>query len=242
MKPEEPFFATKDVGGGDGTVEPLLRKNALYCRRDSGNVEASPGEQKAIWHWFQQGQMLPPVQFPAEQAWTQILELSQLVSHNCHHILILALGEMSQDPSLAHLAALDWSMVVDLDPGSQLTGSLNYCRDRLSGRRSLHVVTPEGKMLGDVGRTTCWYFANGLQVAADPVVELKFKDWVTRYGKATAGKIGQLAAGCSGPISIVALCESPSRVLVVRKVIEDIATNFGDRATCVAITGGEFTE
>src|SRR6266536_3328678 len=62
-----PFFANKDVGGADGTVKPLLRKHALYCRRDSSNEEASAGEQSAIWKWFQQGQSLQPLQFPPEQ-------------------------------------------------------------------------------------------------------------------------------------------------------------------------------
>jgi len=128
-------------------------------------------------------------------------------------------------------------MVIDLDPASQLSGALKYCRERLSGRRSVHVITPEGNLLGDVGRTTCWYFANGLQVAADPITEIKFKDWVARFGKATTQNIEKIASGCSGPVSIIALCEHSGRVVLVRKLIEDMVSNFGDRATCVAITG-----
>jgi tetratricopeptide (TPR) repeat protein len=231
-----PFFASKDVGGADGTVKPLLRKHALYCRRDSSNEEASPGEQSAIWKWFQQGQSLQPLQFPPEQAWTQIVELAQLASRNCHHVLILALDESAKKTALANLTAIDWSMVIDLDPASQISGALRHFREHLSGRRALHVVTPEGKMLGDVSRTTSWYFANGQQVASDLVSELKFKDWVAKYGKPTALKIQQLASGCNGPVSILALCESPNRVLIVRKLFEDLVTNFGERATCVAVS------
>ncbi len=232
-----PFFASKDVGGADGTVKPLLRKHALYCRRDSSNEEASAGEQSAIWKWFQQGQSRQPLQFPPEQAWTQIVELTQLASRNCHHVLILALDDTSKKTALANLTAIDWIMVIDLDPASQISGALKYFREHLSGRRALHVVTPEGKMLGDVGRTTSWYFANGQQVASDLVPELKFKDWMAKYGKPTALKIEQLAGGCNGPVSILALCESPNRVLIVRKLLEDLVTNFGERATCVAVSG-----
>jgi hypothetical protein len=231
-----PFFATKDVGGGDGTVEPLLRKSTLYCRRDSSNVEASPGEQAAIWAWFQQGQVIPVAQFPAEEAWTQIVDRTQFGNHSCHRILVLALEENGRDPNLAHLAALDWSLVIDLDPASQIEGALKYCRDRITSRRALHVVTPDGKLLGDVSRATCWYFANGLQIAVDPVREPKFKEWVAKFGRSTTAKIEQIAAGCIGPVSIVALCENTSRALLVRKLIEDLVANFGDRATCVAIT------
>lgn len=232
-----PFFASKDVGGVDGAVNPLLRKHALYCRRDSSNEEASPGEQAAIWKWFQQGQSLPPVQFPPEQVWTQIVELGQLASRSCHHILILALDGTAQNAALANLSAIEWSMVIDLDPASQITGALKHFRAHSSSHRALHVIAPDGKMLGDVGRTTSWYFANGLQVATDPVPELNFKDWVKRQGKSASLKIEHLAAGCSGPVSVVALCERPNRVQIVRKLIEDIVANFGDRVTCVAITG-----
>lgn len=231
-----PFFATKDVGGGDGTVEPILRKNALYCRRDSANAEASPAEQSAIWRWFQQAQALPAVQFPAEQTWKQILELSQLTTPTVNHVLILALDESVQDSNLANLAAFDWSMVVDLDPASQLSGALKACRPSLATRRAIHVMTPDGKLLGDIGRATSWFFPNGLQVANDTVPDLRYKDWAVRYGKAASSKIEQLAAACSGPVSIVALCERANQVMTVRKLIEDMTINFGERATCAAIT------
>lgn len=151
--------------------------------------------------------------------------------------MILALDETAQSTSLANLAAIEWNMVIDLDPSSQISGALRYFREHLSARRALHVVTPDGKMLGDVSKTTSWYFANGLQVGTDGVAALKFKEWVTRYGKSSSLKIEQLAAGCSGPASIVALCENPKHVLIVRKLIEDIVTNFGDRGTCIAISG-----
>lgn len=232
-----PFFASKDVGGADGTVKPLLRKHALYCRRDSSNEEASPGEQAAIWKWFHQGQSLPAVQFPPEQVWTQVIELAQLDSRNCHHILILALDETAQNAALANLAAIEWSMVIDLDPASQINGALKHFREYMPSRRALHVATPDGRMLGDVGRTTSWYFANGIQVSTDSVLELKFKEWVKKYGKSASLKIEQVAASCSGPVSIVAICESPNRVLIVRRLFEDIVANFGERATCVAISG-----
>lgn len=234
-----PFFATRDVGGGDGMLEPILRKNALYCRRDSSNVEASPGEQAAIWKWFQEGQALPPLQFPAEDKWTKLLDLSQLTNANIHHVLLLALESHSQDTNLANLAAFDWSMVIDLDPASQLNGALKAVRAGLSKRRAVHVVTPDGKLLGDVSRATSWYFASGLQVAEDSLPQLKYKDWVVRYGKAASAKIEQLAAACSGPVSVIALCERADQALVIRKIIEDIATNFGDRAKCAAVSNSD---
>lgn len=231
-----PFFATKDVGGGDGALEPILRKNALYCRRASNNVEASPDEQRAIWAWFKQGNVIPVPQFPAEEAWAQIAAGAGLAEQNRHFILILALGESRKDPKLEYLAALGWTLVVDLDPGSQFDGALKNCRAAISSRRALHVASPDDRMLGDLSRSTSWYFANGLQIAADAVASPKFKEWVAQYGKATAAKLAQVAAACSGPVSIIALCEDVTRAMLVRKLIEELISNFGERATCVAIT------
>jgi len=230
-----PFFATKDVGGGDGAVEPLLRKSTLYCRRDSNNVEASPGEQSAVWTWFQQGHAIPVAQFPAEEAWARIVEATQLGNKAGHCILVLALGESARDSNLAHLATLDWTLVLDLDPASQIEGALKQCHDRISSRRALHIVSPDGKLLGDISRATCWYFANGLQIAVDSAPLPTFKQWVAQYGKSTTAKIEQIAAACSGPISVIALCENAGFAVLVRKLIEDIVANTGERATCVAV-------
>lgn len=232
-----PFFATKDVGGGDGPIEPILRKSTLYCRRGSSNVEANPGEQAAIWAWFKQGHLMPVLQFPAEEAWTQIAEGARLADQNRHFVLVLALEESAKDPKLAHLAALNWTLVIDLDPASQIDGALKHCRTATSSRRALHVVAPDDHLLGDLSRSTSWYFPNGLQVAIDPVEIPKFKEWVARYGKSTTAKIGEIAAACTGPVSILAICENAGRAMIVRKLIEDLVANFGDRATCLAITG-----
>ena len=230
-----PFFAAKDVGGGDGIVEPILRKNALYCRRDSANVEASPPEQQAIWKWFQQGDVDPPAQFEQDEGWGRILHESQLSEINCHHVLILALDESSNVPELSYLGAVDWCAVFDLDPRSQQAGALRQYRELLPIRRALHVVKPDDKLVGDIPRTTTWYFVNDLQVGPDPVPETNYRDWVTRHGKSAAGVIERIAAACSGPTSVVALCESSRRAMQVRKLIEDFTSNFGDRITCTAI-------
>ena len=231
-----PFFATKNVGGGpDAGNELLLRSNTLYCRRDSRNVEASPGEQQAIWRWFR-----PEVPLPKEantgQEWTRFVELAQLGSSGCHFILILALKEHTQDALLANLAAYDWSMVIDFDSASQETGALRHCHDRLAIRRSLHIQTPEKRLQGDIGRATYWYFANGLQVGSAPAPTFKHSDWIRQYGKLTAMQLEQFAAGCSGPVSVVALCEHPGRVAAIQSIIEAISSNVGVRASFVAIT------
>jgi hypothetical protein len=231
-----PFFSNKDVGGGDGTLQPLLRKHTLYCRRDSTNQEANPSEQKAIWKWFHLGQQIPTVQFPPEQVWTQIVDRAQLVSKDCHHILILALDKTAKSEALGHLSAIDWSLVIDLDPESQISGALKFFRQNTTNRRALHVVAPDGQMLGDLSKSTSWYFANGLQAGAQPIADAKFKDWVATLGKSASKKLEQIAAACSGPVTVVALCENARRAALVRKLIEDISSNFGNRATCLAIS------
>ena len=231
-----PFFATKDVGGGEGSVEPLLRKNALYCRRDSRNVEASPGEQAAIWSWFHNGQSLPAAQYPSEQIWKQLVEITQLTNQGCNYILVLALRETAKNPVLAHLSSIDWRLVVDLDSASQLSGALKYCHATLSVRRAVHLLTPEEKILGNTSRSTSWYFANGFQANIDPVEELAFRGWVTKFWKSTSRIIENMASECNGPVSIIALCEHSNRVSHVRKLLEEMLSNFGERASCVAIT------
>lgn len=232
-----PFFASKDVGGGDGSDRPLLRKHALYCRRDSSNEEASPGEQAAIWQWFQQGQSLPAVQFPQEHVWTQVVELAQFDVRDCHRILILALDENSKNPSLSNLSAVEWTAVIDLDRSSQVSGALKYCRERVSMSRALHVISSDGPICGDVGRGTSWYLANGLHVVNDPPTEQKFKEWVASRGRSASLMIEKIAAACSGPISVVALCESSSRIMIMRRLFEDLTANCGERVSCVAISG-----
>lgn len=234
-----PFFAVKDVSGGEewGNGQ-LLRKNALYCRRDSANVEASPGEQSAIWKWFQGDPSLLP-SFPSEGAWSHVVEAGRLDDLQCRHILILALERSAVDARLAHLADMDWTLVIDLDPSSDMEGALRHFRDRLAGRRALHLVAPDGNMLGNPQRSTYWLFARGQQVAQNPVARLAYKEWVARYAKAASAKIEQLAAACPGPVSVVALCEALDTVAIVRKLVEDIAANFGDRVTSVALAAAE---
>ncbi len=91
---------------------------------------------------------------------------------------MLNLDETCKVPELANRAGIDWNLVIDLDPSSQIDGALKYCRNSIAMRRALHVVVPDGNLVGDISRSTYWYFANGLQIAADPPEDLKFREWV----------------------------------------------------------------
>jgi tetratricopeptide (TPR) repeat protein len=231
-----PFFAVKDVGGGDGAAELLLRKNALYCRRASVNVEANREEQKAIWAWFSDTRNQSFIDYPSDDAWARFVELSQITSPAQNFVLLLALSDSARDARLTNLAGIDWSLVIDLDPASQLFGALKHSHDRLARRRAVHVLTLDGKLLGEPGRSTCWYFPAGLQTTVDPIPELRFRDWVSRFGRAAAQMLEQIAAACSGPTSVIILCEDSTKAQLVRRLAEEITANFGERATCIALT------
>lgn len=229
-----PFFPKVNTDG-PGT----MHRNVLYWRRGTQNAEAWPAEQSTIHHWFRSTTLKLPERFDGEGGWERFVQVADVTESGRQYVLILAPGERVDCDALRHLAWVDWSLVMDLDPESESIGILKQCKADLESRRSIHRLTKGDDITGNVSRATFWYFCRGLTGRSESLSLGSYPDWNKAYGEDLRRKLVKFAAASTDPVVLIALWTSPQKEAFVRRLIEASASIIGERMTSVVVTEDE---
>jgi tetratricopeptide (TPR) repeat protein len=226
-----PFYPQTDtVGSGS------LRRNTLYWRRGTQNAEAGPDEQRKIHAWFRGEASTLADYVGAQGDWDLFVQNADVSESGRQYFLILAPDQSLDKEHFRHLAWVDWSLVLDLDPDSESTGALKYCRDPLASRRSIHRVTKNDEISGNLSRATYWYFCRGLAGRAGSLSQGSYPDWNKSYGEDLRRKLAWLAANSSDPVVQIAFWSAPHLEPFIRRIVETSSAVFGERITTVIVT------
>lgn len=95
----------------------------------------------------------------ADQLWGQFWQLARGFNPSDASYILIS-GALRDDPNLAALGQLPWSVVIDLDPYSDDSGLLCEAGTVLKSRRGLHVFSGEDR-LGDFVGATSWLMSSG---------------------------------------------------------------------------------
>jgi tetratricopeptide (TPR) repeat protein len=223
----------------DQVGQGSMRRNVLYWRRGTQNMEANPEEQKVIHDWFRAASPKLLNHCDANGGWDKFVNIADISELGRQYVLVLAPGAVSNDESIKHLAWVDWSLVVDLDPQSETQGILKRCKNELEHRRPIHRVTRLDETSGNPGRATYWYFCRGIAGRSETMSISTYPDWNKFYGEDLRRKLVKFAASSSDPVVLVALWNEPQMEPYIRKLIESAASIVGERLTSVIVTENE---
>lgn len=214
-----------------------LERHRVYLRRGSQNAVANAEEQRRIYQWFQLSPRSPSKAPTGDATWDALVTAVHAFEPGYHYVLVASRLERALVDRLEHIGLVGWSLVLDFDADSDVSGLLSASRAKLESRRALHVVTRGGRPVMNPSHGTYWYFARGLRGRESLLSLGKHRDWLTSYGDDTREQLRQLARyGEIKPVVILAIWNERELRRHLTSVFEAAASIFGDSARFVVAT------
>lgn len=223
-----PFLPTKDQGD-------ILRRHAVYYRRNSQNAQADGSEQRRIYDWFK-GQ---PVNLPEDFSGT-VWDQFSIAVHNFEslrkYILIASPGVVESGGPIENLSNVPWLYVFDFDSNSNHGGLLGRIHEQISARQSLHKVTIDSENVINSHGATYWYFARGMEGRASTLSTGSWLDWSRKYSRELRNRLVKVAGAITNPVTIVVLWEAPELNDHLKSLLEYSFEHFGESVDVVMVS------
>src|SRR5262249_6638177 len=128
---------------------------------------------------------------------------------------------------------------VDFDPDSDVSGVLASIRTNLATRRTLHQVVRGERPILNLGASTYWYFARGLQGRTQTLSTGKWLDWTRAYDGDLRIQLNNFASSSSSqPATVIVVWDSNELSRHLASFLQAIPAAFGDTAE-ICIVGEE---
>jgi len=187
-----PYLPTKTLGN-------QIRREQLYLRSGSQNVEATFDDSRRVDAWFRNESASWTLAENGAGSWEEFLESVHQFEHGRYYILVADPIDRANRGGIAGLGMVPWLAVFDFDPDSEESGLLSSCRSSLELRRSLQIVVKGQSQVVHTRGGCCWYFSRGLSGRERTLQPGAFKDWLKDYGRETAEWVRFAAFGTSTP-------------------------------------------
>lgn len=138
---------------------------------------------------------------------------------------ILVAGEtLGSSAEKSALARVDWSLVLDFDPDTDVSGLYKEARKELAIRRSLHLLTFEDQVSLEPEVGTYWIAARGLRDRPSTLVDNTWLSWNRKYSQALRALLQCLANSTAEqrPITVVILWHKAEYIRTVCEAIDSI--------------------
>ena len=162
-----------------GVVVPLsdsgvLRRNVVYIRRNTQNIEADPDDLARIFS-STQGTILsePPLH---NGAWEQLYRACEAFDPRRIHIAILDRVQGAEARDWAAMASVHWNMIVDFDTGTDTDGNYAVAKEQFSERQALRLSALDDSP-AITARSTMWVAASGLDSRPTTKPSENWRDW-----------------------------------------------------------------
>ncbi|MEN6623591.1 MAG: ATP-binding protein [Smithella sp.] len=221
-----PCQPVKDYGG-------VLKRHEIYYRQGSSNEPASYPEVLRIFKWLHGEGLDETVDYDAEvtiPGWAQFYRACSNFDNTQKYILIVGPDIKVSQEQLKAFGAVDWSLVFDFNPSSELDGILSAVTPSLSLRRSIHLITCENNQSLVPDRATYWYAANGLIDNSSMVTE-SWREWNRKYNERIRETLLEFYRQAGEmPVTVIVLWDSNDYVAMICNLIDSI---YGDAASFV---------
>lgn len=224
-----PILPIKDVGN-------VLRKHAVYHRRNSQNAMADGSEQKRIYEWFRGSMDLRPPSDSSNPLWDQFLRAVQGFEFNRKYLLVTSPGIVEQAGPLENLANVPWLLVADFDHMSPNCGLLARVNTVFSERTSLHRITIDTETTINPTGATYWYFTRGIEGRMSTLGTGSWIEWQRKYASDIQKRLAKLASTTNSPVTIVVLWAEESLCRHLDSFLSSAIASFGESADIVIVT------
>lgn len=224
-----PCVPLKDMQG-------LLKRNQVYIRRGSQNAEADTEEQRSVYRWFSGTSMQTQLQSTGDGAWDSLLSEVESFSNAYRYVLLVPRLTPSDGVPIENFGLVDWGLVMDFDPESDLSGSLKASEALLGGRRAIHRLagTDRARMRPD--QATYWYFAQGLSGRVQSPSDGSWRSWYTAFQRDIQNQVGELARSDVGkPVILIAVLDDADHLEQYESVFDIFVSCFGEAVRIVGV-------
>ena len=209
----------------------VLRRNAVYIRRNSQNIEAEPDD---LARMFRTTRSESPAQDSQPTGnWEQLYRACDGFDHRRTYIVILDTMPDSDARDWATIGQIDWSIVVDFDTHTDISGSYFAAKTALGDRRALHLTALDDSP-SITARSTTWVAAAGLSSRPTTEPTSNWRDWNRHKAPYLERVMDDLAKITEpGPVTLLVLGGEPA---IVSTTCEVIDRTFTDRIDYVFAT------
>lgn len=100
---------------------------------------------------------------PIDENWSEFYSLCDSFERSKNYILLIGPTFGFDKNKLTCLGLLDWSLIIDFDPDSEIDGLYNFAKKGIESKRKCHLLTCEDRISFSPYNTTYWLAANGLK-------------------------------------------------------------------------------
>ena len=209
----------------------VLRKNAVYIRRNTSNVEADSDDLR---HLFGSNSVGKSVVAPFHStAWEQLYRDCDEFDPRRVYIAIIDHRVVAAERDWEPMAAVGWNLVVDLDPDTDTRGHYSFAESHFRNRRALHLTALEDN-LPFTSRSTVWIAAAGLNSRPTTNPSGDWRNWNRTKVPQLEWVMGELARLTEpNPASLVIFGGDPAWVATTCSIADRA---FADRVGYVIAT------
>ena len=209
----------------------VLRKNAVYIRRNTSNVEADSEDLRRL---FGSNPLEKNVTAPSyAAAWEQLYRDCDEFDPRIVYIAVIDHQVVATERDWEPMAAVGWSLVVDLDPDTDTHGHYLFAETHFRNRRALHLTALE-ENFPFTSRSTVWTAAAGLNSRPTTNPSQNWRDWNRNKVPQLEWVMGELARLTEpNPASLVVFGGDPAWVATTCAVADRA---FADRIKYVIAT------
>ena len=173
----------------------VLRKGSVYLRRNTQNTEADSEDIKRIAQWAQgkpsQGEPSSDHDTP-NGTWAQIYRVCDGFDPRRIYIAILDIERSTDTHDWTAMASVHWSIIVDLDTGTDIDGNYAAAKGPFSQDRVLR-ISPLDDSPRVTTRSTLWVAAAGLDSRPTTNPSTNWRDWNRSKGPQLEQTMNELA-------------------------------------------------
>ena len=209
----------------------VLRKNAVYIRRNTSNVEADSDDLRRLFGTNSVANIAVVPSYAA--AWEQVYRDCDEFDPRRVYIAVIDGSVAATERDWEQMAAVGWNLVVDLDPDTDTRGHYSFAETHFRNRRSLHLTALEDNF-AFTSRSTVWIAAAGLNSRPTTSPSENWRDWNRSKVPQLEWVMGELARLTEpNPVSLVVFGGDPAWVATTCSIADRA---FADRIGFVIAT------
>ena len=209
-----------------------VRRWVIYWRSGDRNTEATPGEQREIWAWFNPERIAGPVyvQPDTDDTWSRFVAGMDAFESGRTYVLVTGPIQDCTPAVMQNVGVIDWDFILDFDPDTEVSGLGKAVSPIISERRTRHLRQLGDRTAMNIGRATYWLAAKGLSDVPTTLCRPNWRDWSAKCSSDMREQLKRLSAASSQPCTVLIAWD---QLLYIRSVCEAVNEAFGERAKYV---------
>jgi len=207
-----------------------LNKDVIYFRRGSSNSEARAEEILEIAAWMKTAdketvKSSTPKSIEVSN-WDKFYGACNKFDAGWTYVLVVGPNLLISKERKAALGRIDWSLVLDFDPETHISGLYASTESELKTARALHLLTLQNRISFNLIRGTYWLAGFGLKDIPTTLVNYDWRAWNRKYSEDLRRIATAFAKAASErPITFVILWDEPD---YIRTICESFDGTCGD--------------